>query len=860
MFPRQLGLVWLGVGFSIIGFIGCGGTAKSTDPQQSNQESSAKDDTDASAPSVAASPSDTSAAPPKLTASPKFVPTKEQLARWNLTEFEPLQLVAYREHEGIGFVSFAAMVQSGQEYLLGGTRLTLWSTKDGSRVHEFIDAKVKENERLLSYAISPDGTWCAVGDAGGLLRKFDIISRKEANSKQTDSNAVVQLAISPDGKEIATIAYVSEISIWDAETLEKKSDFKPDSREIKHLQYVAPGTLLAAGERMSSWDTSTGKKLSDYPSERYQTAIALTPDNKHLVFGSKESLLRWSLSDDKASGEYRGVPTRSAAIRFSDDGSLVAIATNRMVQILDAQQGRQLQVIDASGADVTDICWIPKSQVLMVATDMARNRIWGRTEECRQLGLEPLTAPEFDTIVSGNEPAGVAQNMAVLDLRTLPKLPEAKPQSDDFYTVNYSSASDIDEVKNFYRYVLSQRGWNEVVDQSNQSTLFFSRQGYNLQLSPYSGQPGETYINLTFSGNHDLTKLPQYSQVKATTYSGATSVIYQVEASLLQVEAELLRKFHKDGWTSVVRLLSRQNEDDNSRHLEFVKSGTLVRVMVQPDPADSKLLNVHYSQSLASHSLPVPQDAGLMEWDDSAECQMVANTALSIEDATEFYQTLMPKQGWSDREKGKRIDKDVVYLPFYRGQHEVTVALNKLDGGLVRIRSGKYSDNSWQKPDDEEKSEESAKSEAPDETEGTVAGIEAADMPILHANGAASYDSADGGKIRFLLDKTPLIKVAEDYETALAKLGWTAKPFGDPTEKAVNIHFEKDSNIIYYQSSVDPIGHAIVMIQGDGLTWTKPIGSQKPISYAAWLRNQKLPASLRTLDQFEAEMSKLNND
>lgn len=774
-------------------------------------------------------------------------------------DFEPLKLIAYREHDAIGFVSFASIVNGGQEYLLGGTRLTLWSLKDSSRIHEFIDAKVKDSERLLSFDVAPDGKWCVVGDASGLLRKFNIVDRKETLSKQTDDSAVVRVAISPDGKEIATVPFVSEISIWDSETFEKKFSFKVDAREIKQLKYTAPGVLIAAGESMSSWETATGKKLSSYPSEKYQSAVGLTPDTKQLLFGSKDALTRWSLSDDKASGEYRGVPHHSAAIRFSDDGALLAIATNGAVHILDAKTGSQLQVIDASGSAVTDACWIPNSQALMVSTESAQNRIWGRVDECRKLGIDPIASPPIDISVRGNVPASVAQNLSLIDLRMLPKLPDAKPQSDSFYSVNYSTTCDTAEAADFYRYILAQRGWEYLADQSSDGMLLFSKQGYRLQLSNYTVQPKETYINLTCLGNHDLTKLPQYSAVHSKVYSGASSVIYKVKASLFKIEVELLRKFHADGWTHVVRLDSRQSEESNARHLEFVQRGTVVRVMVQPDPEDAKLMNVHYSQALTANSIPVPSDSGVMEWDDFAECQLVANTGLSIEEATKYYQTSMPEQGWTARQTGRRIDKDLVYLPFYRGQQDATVALNKLTSGLVRIRSGKYSESSWQKPELEKPTEEKATPVESNKTDVGVPGIEAADMPILHADDLPTYDSAIG-LIRFKLDKTQLSEVAKEYSTAFTKLGWTAKPFGDPTEKSVDIHFEKDSIVIYYQSSIDPTGQANIRMAGEGLKWTKPISSPKPIAYAQWLRNQALPASLKTLDQFEAQMSKLEKE
>lgn len=783
---------------------------------------------------------------------PLVKPTAEQVAKWKETSFEPLQLIEYRENDETGFVFYVGVTNDGLKYLLGGTKLTLWSVDGKEPMRELIEARTDDEERLLCFAVSPVGDWCAVGDAKGVLRTLDLKEGKEKGSQETKTNAVVKLAISPDGKEIATVDYNRKVMIWDAETLEKKTNFEVDARDVKHLQYAGPQVLIAAGETMSVWETSTGKSIKTYPSQRYQTAVAISPDGKELIFGGEESLVRWNLAEDMESGEYRGVANRSAGIRFTSDGTLVAIATGGGIHILEGATGRVLQVIDAAGSMITDVCWIPQKQILVVGTETGRTRIWGRVEESKSAGLTPLELPTVTASSGPNEPASVAENLAVMDLRLLPKVPESKPQSDEFYTVNYAAPAGIDEVKTFYGYVLGERGWKSKSDPTMPQSVSFEKNGHTLNLSVYEQMPGETLVNLTYGGNYDLRKTPKLDEfLKSTTYEGPTTVIYKVSANLLQIETGLLKKLHEAGWTAIARLNSSQNEDADARYLEFVKNGTVLNVMVQRDRMDPKLFDVNYSASLARHALPVPADAGLMEWDGYQEAQMVANTGMSLEEATAFYEEAMKKQGWVAREKGRKIDKEVVYLPYYSGQQDVTIALEPIEGGMVRIRSGAYSQSSWQKPDEKSEGE---KSEEGDEKKEEEEGIEAADLPILHAAEAAVYRDGD---VRFKLEKTPLKELAKEYTEALKKLGWTAVPFGEPQDDSVGINFEKGAKTLDYRSSIDPIGKGSVTFSGNGLLWTKPIANTSLISYVAWLRNQKAPATLKRLGEYQAEMEKV---
>lgn len=777
-------------------------------------------------------------------------PTAEQRAKWNFPVFEPLQLLAIRDGSQVGFANFVSATADGRRYLLGGSKFTVWAIDGSEPQHVLAEMGSGNDERLLSFAVAPQGNWCVMGDARGQLRKFDWTNGQELIAKSSQTNAVVRVAISPDGKEIATIPYVSEVTIWDAETLEKKNSFKFDTREIKHLQYLAPQVLLAAGETLSSWDTASGKQLKSYPAGRYQSAIALSANGQELIFGTDEFLQRWNQETHAAAGEYRGVPFRDSAVRFSGNGEWLAVASGDAVRILDAATGRMLQVIDAAGSGISDIAWAGDQPILLVATDSGKTRIWGRPKDAEAWELKPLSGSAVQEGPSPLVPATVAENLAVLDLRVLPKLPGSKPQSDSFSSISYAAPADSEEIKMFYRHILSERGWQEDMAQATQYANVFHRQGFWLNLSCYGDKPGETYASLVLLGNFDLRQAPRLAEhLKETTYEGPTTVIYKVAANLLQIETGLLKKFQEAGWTAVARLGRSHSENADGRDFEFVRNGTLLRVMIQKDNVNPDWFSISYASSLSLHSLPVPPDAGLMEWDDFGECRIVANTTLNLDEAVRFFEEAMPRHGWTAGEQGRHVDDKGAYLPFTWGQRDVTIGLTPVGNGMVRIHAGKYSKDSWQSPKGDSGNEADADAKS-------AVGLEAADLPILHAQGEARYDSASG-QIRVVLEKISLPELSREYSEAMRGLGWEVKPFGDPAEDSVSLHFEKDGKIIYYQSSIDPRGERHLDVSGNGLLWHKPIATRSLISYTAWLKNHHHPASLQRLDEYRQQMEPL---
>lgn len=633
-------------------------------------------------------------------------PTEEQVARWRERPSQPLQLLASRDGSQLGFISFLEAFPDGQHYLIGGSRLTLCSVGSDKVEHTFIESMTAESERLTAFAVAPGGDWCVVGNASGILKVFSIADRKETASVKTGQHSISQLAIATDGKEIATVAFTKDIEIWDALSLKSYRRFSVDTREVKQLKYIGPQLLIAAGESMSSWNTVDGTRVTTYPAGRYQQVSGVSAGGKELLFGNDQGMQRWNLSANALAGVYPGSYARNEETRFAVNGSQFASFNGEAIRIWDTESGQLQQVIDAAGNAVTDASWVPGQSMLLVASDNGRVRIWGTEKAGKPFGMGPLhKAAEWPKIGPAG-PANVDQLIHVLDLRLLPKLPHATPVETSFNALSYSATVGIDETRLFYRYLLGQQQWKETTDAATPDSLRFSKDGCTALLSTYLSSAAETFVSLAFLGNYDIRQTPRLKHlVQKEVYSGDSTVMYTARASLLQIETDLLRQLHRAGWTAVARLNSRQNEESDSRQMEFVKNGVVLNVFVRPENDQVGQFSIQYATSLTLHALPIPPDSGLVEWGNHLELQMVANTSMTLKQATEFYDAMMVKQGWLPQSAGRRVDeeKGLCYLPYMWGQRDVTIGLRRLPDGSVRIRAGKYSQESWQPAEDDGK-------------------------------------------------------------------------------------------------------------------------------------------------------------
>lgn len=775
-------------------------------------------------------------------------PSAEQLARWTRKEFAPLLLLACQDSEATGFVSTLAPTNDGRHFILAGTKITLWSITGEAPEHVFLETT--DNQTIKSLAVSPDGKWFAAGDSRGTIRLWSLEDRSELASKKLYSTGIIQIVISPDSKEIATISYDDEITIRSSESLQERKSFKVDTNGMKRIEYMTSELLVAAGETTSSWNVQTGEHVQTLSPGRYQFTMARSLDGGQFLFGDNESLKLRNIPDQKDVFSLQGSFANDELATFSASGEWLATANGATIRIWDITTNRLQQVIDVCGWSIRGLSWLPETNALVVASENGRTRIWGTSNVGNNLQFSPLHASVTLPDETRHEPATPAQLLQTMDLRTFPRISDDALQINDVFNIAYETSTSLEEAQQFYRYQLNLAGWQEAAGEiAAPNTIRFEKDGFAISTSFYQASDTKTSINVNFAGNYDLRQVPKFDQSPIEiVYENADTVIYRTKADLWQIEISLLSKMHEAGWTAYSRLHTSQADMEDGRMLQFLRNGTSLLVSIGRFPAEPDSYSIQYSQFLTANSIPIPHDSGFVEFDGSTQPFLLATTELSLEDAREFYDKELIAQGWLAREYGRNLKDDQIWLTYIRGQMDLTVGLVKLPTGRTLIRIGEGLENaSWQlaKP-----------------AEATPAGVElpgiqAADFPILNESKATKIDAV-GKVIEFSMDDMSLPEVGELYTKELQSSGWKLDGSGITSDDYVFLTFVKEKVEIALRARVTD-GKSFVNVQGDGLLWTKPLpNGRKVVPYETWLRLNHHLATLNLLDQFQAEMRSIS--
>ncbi|MDI1433284.1 WD40 repeat domain-containing protein [Polyangium sorediatum] len=214
---------------------------------------------------------------------------------------------------------------SGNGKLLGaaGNRMRVWNAQTGATVRE---EKLKDSP--WDFALSPDGSWAAVGVEGAILLFSLTTTNAPARPLLGHTGPVEALAFSPDGKRLASGSRDKSVRIWDVAAGTEKFRLPGHSNTVTAVAFSPDGNLLASGSADKSariWDAATGTSRQTFLDKNASitesvNAVAFSPDGKRLAVGGSGNTLRlWDL----ATGEPRAMQKPGASLdslAFTPDG------------------------------------------------------------------------------------------------------------------------------------------------------------------------------------------------------------------------------------------------------------------------------------------------------------------------------------------------------------------------------------------------------------------------------------------------------------------------------------------------------------------------------------------------------------
>jgi WD40 repeat protein len=227
-------------------------------------------------------------------------------------------------------------------------------------------------ERAKASLLSP--RW--IPELGGLAQAGALVY-----TLQGHRNRVTSVALSANGRMVASASDDKTVRVWDAKTGQARHTLEHVGA-VTSVALSADGFTLVSGSRdhtVRLWDTQTGRALRTLLGhEHHVTCVALSADGKTVISGSDDKTVRvWNADTGQDLHTLHGHAVSVTSVALSADGFiLVSGGHDHTVRLWDAQTGEALRTLQGHEGGIEKVALSADGQTVVSFSDDQTVRLW----------------------------------------------------------------------------------------------------------------------------------------------------------------------------------------------------------------------------------------------------------------------------------------------------------------------------------------------------------------------------------------------------------------------------------------------------------------------------------------------------
>lgn len=197
-------------------------------------------------------------------------------------------------------------------------------------------------------------------------------------------NYVIDIAISPDNKTLASCSYDKTIKVWHLTSGTLQGTLISHTGWVSCVAISPDGKTLASGSldnTVKLWELGSGNlKTTLTGHSAYVISMAISPDGKILASGCFDNTIKlWNLNAGTPIGTLTGHTGYVESLAISSDGKILASGggyDDHSVNLWDLERGVLITTLEGHSASVRSVTFSPDNQVLVTGSEDKTIKVW----------------------------------------------------------------------------------------------------------------------------------------------------------------------------------------------------------------------------------------------------------------------------------------------------------------------------------------------------------------------------------------------------------------------------------------------------------------------------------------------------
>ena len=219
-----------------------------------------------------------------------------------------------------------------------------------------------DTQGVLAVAVSADGKLIVAGGVSGKVGFWDVAKRKELVAIQASEEPIFVLELSPDGKQLVTADENGVVLLWDVASHKKRAELRGHKGYVSGFSFSPDGKMLATSGydgtvRIWSMKDLKSRELLRIRGKGF-TDVAFSPDGRMLaaaLFRGGVKLWKDGLAAEPVTIEADGPRGRAAnCLAFSPKGDRLAVTGYFYLQLFELPSGKLIHSAEIFGSRSKD--------------------------------------------------------------------------------------------------------------------------------------------------------------------------------------------------------------------------------------------------------------------------------------------------------------------------------------------------------------------------------------------------------------------------------------------------------------------------------------------------------------------------